>query len=171
MDLRNVTTFPFPRCQPPRQQHDRVVASFHRALTQGQLATIAKNLDMSRMIVENSNEGSNKNEMKASLPKKSAQSVRLVTKRTTRRNGVGKTLKPSSSPKNLKKDNSKSEETTMSQDDSNNRPTTSILKNSKKLEVPRVHFNEKLRVRQYIISDPSTIYYTLYITIYTLLIT
>ena len=26
--------------------------------------------------------------------------------------------------------------------------------------MPRLHFNEKLRVRQYIISDPSTVYYT-----------
>ena len=42
--------------------------------------------------------------------------------------GAGAPLKP----KNLKLDNSKTEETTMSQDDSNNnKPTTSILKNPK----------------------------------------
>ena len=41
--------------------------------------------------------------------------------------GAGAHLKP----KNLKLDNSKTEETPMSQDDSNNKPTTSILKNSK----------------------------------------
>ena len=70
--------------------------------------------------------------------------------------GTGAHLKP----KNLKLDNSKTEETTKGQDDSNNKPTTSILKNPKKLDVPRLHFNEKLRVRQYIISDPSTVYYT-----------
>ena len=46
-----------------------------------------------------------------------------------------------------------------SQDDSNNKPTTSILK---KLDLPRLQINEKLRVRQYIISDPPTIYYTEY---------
>ena len=36
-------TVEIPQCQQPRQQHDRVLASFHRALTQGQHATIAKN--------------------------------------------------------------------------------------------------------------------------------
>ena len=41
--------------------------------------------------------------------------------------GAGTHLKP----KNLKLDNSKTEETPMSQDDSNNKTTTSILKNSK----------------------------------------
>ena len=41
--------------------------------------------------------------------------------------GAGAHLKP----KNLKLDNTKTEETPMSQDDSNNKPTTSILKNSK----------------------------------------
>ena len=41
--------------------------------------------------------------------------------------GAGAHLKP----KNLKLDNSKTEETPMSQDDSNSKPTTSILKNSK----------------------------------------
>ena len=41
--------------------------------------------------------------------------------------GTGAHLKP----KNLKLDNSKTEETPMSQDDSNNKPTTSFLKNSK----------------------------------------
>ena len=41
--------------------------------------------------------------------------------------GAGAHLKP----KNLKLDNSKTEEIPMSQDDSNNKPTTSILKNSK----------------------------------------
>ena len=41
--------------------------------------------------------------------------------------GSGAHLKP----KNLKLDNSKTEETPMSRDDSNNKPTTSILKNSK----------------------------------------
>ena len=41
--------------------------------------------------------------------------------------GAGAHLKP----KNLKLDNSKTEETPMSQDDSNNKPTTSFLKNSK----------------------------------------
>ena len=41
--------------------------------------------------------------------------------------GAGAHLKP----KNLKLDNSKTEETTIGQDDSNNKPTTSILKNPK----------------------------------------
>ena len=73
-------------------------------------------------------------------------------------NGAGAPLKP----KNLKLGTFKSEDTTMGQDDSNNKPTTSILKNPKKLDLPRLHFNEKLRDRQYIISDPSIIYYTEY---------
>ena len=55
--------------------------------------------------------------------------------------GAGAHLKP----KNLKLDNSKSEETTMSHDDSNNNPTTSTLKNPKELYLPKLHFNEKLR--------------------------
>ena len=33
----------------------------------------------------------------------------------------------------------------------------SILKNPKKLDSPRLRLNEKLRVRQFIVSDPSTI--------------
>ena len=73
--------------------------------------------------------------------------------------GAGAHLKP----KNLKLDNSKPEETTMSQDDSNNsKATTSILKNPKKLDLPRLNISEKLRVRQYIISDPRMVYYTEY---------
>ena len=71
--------------------------------------------------------------------------------------GAGAHLKP----KNLKLDNSKIEETTTSPDDSNtNEATTSILKKSKKLDLPRLHNKEKLRVRQYIISDPPTVFYT-----------
>ena len=38
------------------------------------------------------------------------------------------------------------------------------LKESNKLDLPRLQMNEKLRVRQYIISDPSNIYYTEYYT-------
>ena len=38
----------------------------------------------------------NKNAMTARIPEKSIQSARLVTKRTTRRNGVGKALEPTS---------------------------------------------------------------------------
>ena len=44
----------------------------------------------------------NKNATTARVPKKSIQSARLVTKRTTRRNGVGKALEPTS---NLKTSN------------------------------------------------------------------
>ena len=58
--------------------------------------------------------------------------------------GAGAHLKP----KNLKLDNSNSDDTAMSQDDSTNKATTSILKNSKLLDLPRLHNNEKLRVRQ-----------------------
>ena len=71
--------------------------------------------------------------MTANIPRKSTQSVRLVTCDKTNHpaercwKGTGAHL----NPKNLKLDNSKSEETTMSQDDSNNKPTTSILKNPK----------------------------------------
>ena len=62
-------------------------------------------------------------------------------------------------PKNLKLDIFKSEETSMSQDDSNDKPTTSIFK---KLDLPRLRFNDNLRVRHNIIFDPSTFYYTEY---------
>ena len=50
----------------------------------------------------------------------------------------------------------------MSHDDSNIKRTTSIPKNPKKLGLPRLHFTEKLRVRQYIKSDPSIIFYIEY---------
>ena len=36
------------------------------------------------------------------------------------------------------------------------------LKKLKKLDLPRLQFSEKLRVRQYIISDSATIFYTEY---------
>ena len=49
----------------------------------------------------------------------------------------------------------------MSQDDSTNKDTSSILKNPKNLDSPRLRFIEKLRVRQNIISDPSTVFYIL----------
>ena len=65
----------------------------------GTTCTTAKNLDMSKMNVENSKERRNKNAMKAKVPKKSTQSAQLVTKRITRRSGVGKAQEPTSSPK------------------------------------------------------------------------
>ena len=68
--------------------------------------------------------------MTGRIPRKNIQNVQLATKRTTRRcwEGAGAHIRP----KNLKLDNSKTEETTTRQNDSNNnKPTTSILKDPK----------------------------------------
>ena len=70
--------------------------------------------------------------------------------------GAGAHLKP----KHLKQKDSTTDDTSTSQGDAKNKKTTSILKNQKKLDLPRLQIYEKLRVRQYIISDPSNIYYT-----------
>ena len=72
--------------------------------------------------------------------------------------GAGAHLKP----KNLKMEDAKQDNTSPSQSETNNKRTTSILKKPKKLDLPRLQFDTKLRVRQYIISDPSTVFYTEY---------
>ena len=72
--------------------------------------------------------------------------------------GAGAHLKP----KNLKMEDAKQDNTSPSQSETNNKQTTSILKKPKKLDLPRLQFDTKLRVRQYIISDPSTVFYTEY---------
>ena len=56
---------------------------------------------MSKTIAENSKERRNKNAMADRIPKKNIPNVPLATKRITRRNGVGKALEPTSSPKTL----------------------------------------------------------------------
>ena len=99
MDLRKVTTFPSPQCQQPRQQDDRVLASFHQVLAQGSHAIIEKNLDTSKTTVENSNERRNKNATTDRIPKRKIQNARLVIKQTTRQNGVGKAPEPTSKAK------------------------------------------------------------------------
>ena len=57
----------------------------------------------------------NLNATTASLPKKSAQSARLVTKRTKRPNGVGKRPEFTSSLKNLKLEDTTTDDTSTSQ--------------------------------------------------------
>ena len=74
--------------------------------------------------------------------------------------GAGAHLKP----KNLKLEDITVADTSNNQEDAKNKQTTSILKKPKRLDLPRLQINEKLRVRQYIISDPSNIYYTEYYT-------
>ena len=69
--------------------------------------------------------------------------------------GAGAHLKP----KNLKLEVSKTDEASTSHNDATNKQTTSILKNPKKLDLPRLQIIELLRVRQCIISDLSNIYY------------
>ena len=81
------------------QQYDRELASFRLALTQMSFVTIAKNRGMSKMTAENSRERRNKSAMAGRIRRKNIPNVQHATKRTTRRNGVGKTLEPTSSPK------------------------------------------------------------------------
>ena len=93
--------FMFPQCSQPRLQHDWVQASFRPVSTQLSLAVIAKNPDISKMTAENLNERKNNAAVKGRIPRKNIQNVQLATKRTTRGNGVGKALEPTSSPKTL----------------------------------------------------------------------
>ena len=58
-----------------------------------------KNPGMPKMTAENSKERRNKGAMTGRIQRKNIQNVQLATKRTTRRNGVGKALEPTSSPK------------------------------------------------------------------------
>ena len=81
------------------QQHDRELVSFHPASTRISRATIAKSRDMSKMTAENSRERRNKSAMADRIRRKNILNVQLATKRITRRNGVGKALEPTSSPK------------------------------------------------------------------------
>ena len=74
---------------------------FPLALIQTLLATIARNLDMSKTIAANSEERRNNAAMKGRVPRKNSPNVQLATKRTTRRNDVGKEVEPTSSPKTL----------------------------------------------------------------------
>ena len=54
---------------------------------------------MSKMTAENSRERRNRGATTGRIPRKNVPNVQLATKRTTRRNGVGKALEPTSSPK------------------------------------------------------------------------
>ena len=101
MDLRRGMTFQYQQCPLPLQQHDRELAFFPLASIQTLPATIAKNPDMSRMNAENLNERRNNAAMTGRIPRKSIQNVQLATKRTTRRNDVGKAPESTSSPKTL----------------------------------------------------------------------
>ena len=101
--------------------------------------------------------------MTVRISKKSIQSARFVRKATTHPaercwRGAGAHLKP----KNLKLEATDTNDTSTSQSDANTKPTTSIMKNPKKLDSPQLQMNEQIRVRQYIISDPPSIFYTGY---------
>ena len=63
--------------------------------------TIARNRDMPKTTAENSKERRNNAAKTGRTPRKSIQNIQLATKRTTRRNDVGKALEPTSSPKTL----------------------------------------------------------------------
>ena len=76
---------------------------------------------------ENSKERMDNAAMTGRLPRKSIQNVQLATKRTTRRNDVGKALEPTSSPK----PDTTADDTSTSKDDAKNTQPTSILKNPK----------------------------------------
>ena len=58
-----------------------------------------KNRAMSKMTAKNSSERRNKSATAGRIPRKNIPNVQLATKRITRRNGVGKALEPTSSPK------------------------------------------------------------------------
>ena len=58
-----------------------------------------KSRDMSKVTAENSREKRNKSAMAGRIRRKNIPNVQLATKRITRRNGVGKALEPTSSPK------------------------------------------------------------------------
>ena len=88
-----------PQCPQPRQQHDRVLASSHPALTQTLLAIIAKNLGTSKMTAANSKERRNNAAMKGRIPRKNIQNVQLAKNQIIRRNDVGKALELTSSPR------------------------------------------------------------------------
>ena len=64
-------------------------------------------------------------------------------------------------PKNLKLEDTTAADTSTSRDDATKNFN---VEKPKKLDLPRLQINEKLRVRQYIISDPSNINYTEYNT-------
>ena len=101
MDSRRGTTFQYQQCPLPLQQHDRELAFFLLATIPTLPATIARNRDMSKTTAENSKERRNNAAMTGRTPRKSIQNVQFATKRTTRRNDVGKALEPTSSPKTL----------------------------------------------------------------------
>ena len=65
-------------------------------------------------------------------------------------------------PKNSILENFKTDDASTSQGDTNTKTKYSIPKNPKKIDLPRLQINDKLRVRQYIISDPATVCYTEY---------
>ena len=124
-------------------------------------ATIAKNLDMSRMTAENLSERRNNAATTGRIPKKNIQNVQLATKRITRRIDVGKALEPTSSPKTLTGGRHHYRYVHQSRTRKKNNVN---FKKRKKLGSPRLQIKEKLRVRQYIRSDPPNIYYTEYYT-------
>ena len=91
-----------------------------------------KKPDMSRMNAENLNERRNNAAMTGRIPRKSIQNVQLATKRTTRRNDVGKAPESTSSPKTLNwRTLPPPAHTSTSKDDAKNTQPTSILKNPK----------------------------------------
>ena len=101
MDLRRGTTFQFQQCLQPLQQNDRELSFFLLALIQMLPATLAKNTDMSRTTAENSKDRRNNAAMTGRIPRKNIRKAQLATKRSTRRNDVGKVLEPTSNPKTL----------------------------------------------------------------------
>ena len=115
---------------------------------------------MSRMNAENFNERRNNAAMTGRIPRKSIQNVQLATKRTTRRNDVGKAPEPTSSPKTLNWRTLPPLIRPPAKTTQKKYTTDLHFEKPKKLDSPRLQLNHKLRVRQYIISDPSNVYYT-----------
>ena len=101
MEMRRVTIFPYQQCPLPQRQHDKVMACFPLVLTQESLVITAKNQGNTKDDCRKLKRKRNLNATTASLPKKSTQSARLVTNRTTRPNDVGKALELTSSLKTL----------------------------------------------------------------------
>ena len=109
-----------------QQQHDLL-----SGVTQGRHAIIAKNLDMSRMTVESSNEKEEQKRKEGQPSKNGSPKCPTCDKTNEPAEQCWKSAGGHLKPKNLKLDYPKTEETTISQDDSTNKPTTSILKNPK----------------------------------------
>ena len=124
MEMRRAMTILFPQCQQPRKQHDQVLAAFHWALAQRHLAIAAKKPGL---VQDNCRKLKRKEEQNAMTTKKEYPKCLTCDKTNQPAERCGKGAGAHLKPKDLKLVNSKSEEKTLSQEDSTCKPTTSTL--------------------------------------------